>query len=63
MKDDWEKVWEDYSTDKYDIEDFKIKWNGEWTDYGKSNEEILEEIPIEEIEKFLRRKKLENLKK
>lgn len=31
--------------------------------YHKSNEQILEEMDIKDIEKFLRRKKLNNLKK
>ena len=31
--------------------------------FHKSNEQILEEMDIQDIEKFLRRKKLNNLKK
>ena len=53
MNEEYKKVWKEYLTEylKEKKEDPKV-----------ANEKILEKIPIAEIEKFLRKKKLENLK-
>ena len=49
--------------EELDVQDWDayVEYQKGWNEYMKDYQERLEEIPIEEIEKFLRKKNLENI--